>query len=91
MSRREDRERKMAGWLEHLQSWKSSGEALSTYARSRGIEPWSMYYWRKVLRREGRWPDEPGEVEGGRRPAVVSGLTGSSMRFARVTFEEATH
>jgi hypothetical protein len=51
MSRQEDRERKVAGWLEHLQSWKASGEALSAYARGHGIDPGSMYYWRTVRKR----------------------------------------
>jgi|SRR5581483_7786394 len=88
MSRREDRECKIAGWLEHLQSWKVSGEALSAYAPSHGLEPWSMYYWRNVLRREGHWPAEPGET--GREKTATAALdsTRVPLRFARVRFEE---
>jgi hypothetical protein len=90
MSRREDRARRIAGWLEHLQSWKASGEALSAYARSHGVEPGSMYYWRNVLRREGHWPQEPGEPDGGQKVAAASGSTRVPLRFARVRFEHAT-
>ena len=90
MSRREDRERRVAGWLEHLQSWKASGEALSAYARSHGVEPWSMYYWRNVLRREGHWPREAGESDGGQKAATASGSTRVPLRFARVRFEQAS-
>lgn len=90
MSRQEDRERRIAGWLEHLQSWKSSGEALSAYARSHGVEPWSMYYWRNVLRRGGHWPPESGEPGRGQRSAVAPDSTRAPMRFARVRFEETS-
>jgi hypothetical protein len=90
MSRREDRERKIADWLEHLQNWRASGEALSAYARSHGVEPWSMYYWRNVLRREGHWPQEPGEADRQQRSAVAPGSARAPMRFARVTFEESS-
>jgi transposase-like protein len=89
MSRREDRERRIAGWLEHLEGWKASGEALSTYARSHGIETGSMYYWRSVLRQEGRWPGESGETDRGRRPAVASESARVPLRFARVKLERA--
>jgi hypothetical protein len=90
MSRREDRERRIAGWLEHLQSWKASGEALSAYARSHGVEPWSMYYWRNVLRREGHWPREAGESDRGQKAAAASGSTRVPLRFASVRFEQAS-
>ena len=90
MSRREDRERKIAGWLEHLQSWKSSGKPLSAYAKAHDIEPWSMYYWRKVVRREGRWPEDQGEQDrGGRRRTVASGSARVPLRFARVTLKDS--
>ena len=81
MSRREDRERRIAEWLEHLEGWKVSGDALSTYARSHGIEPGSMYYWRSVLRREGRWPEEPGRTGRGRTPGVASESARVPLRF----------
>jgi hypothetical protein len=90
MSRREDREGRIAGWLEHVEGWKASGEALSTYARSHGIEPGSMYYWRGVLRREGRWPEEPGEADRGRKPGVASESTRVPLRFARVKLEQVS-
>lgn len=89
MSRREGREQRMAQWLEHLRSWQGSGEALCGYARSRGLAPASLYYWRKVLRREGHWPREPGELDPVQRPALGSDSARSAMHFARVTFEEA--
>jgi len=90
MSRREDREGRIAGWLEHVEGWKASGEALSTYARSHGIEPGSMYYWRGVLRREGRWPEEPGEADRGRKPGVASESARVPLRFARVKLEQVS-
>lgn len=85
MSRREDRERRLAEWLEHLELCKASGEALSTYARGHGIEPGLMYYWRSVLRRAGRWPGEPG-----RKTRVVSESARVPLRFARVKLEQVT-
>jgi hypothetical protein len=88
MSRREDREGRIAGWLEHLEGWKASGEALITYARSHGIEPGSMYYWRGVLRREGRWPEGPGEADRGRKSGVASQRSRVPMHFARVKLEQ---
>jgi hypothetical protein len=87
MSRREDRERKIAGWLEHLEGWKASGEALSRYARSHGIEAGSMYYWRSVLRGEGRWPEEPGRTDRGRKPGVAPESARVPLRFACVKVE----
>ena len=90
MSRREDRERRIEGWLEHLEGWKASGEALSTYARSHGIEAGSMYYWRSVLRREGRWPEEPGRTDRGRKPGVASESARVPLRFARVKLEQSS-
>lgn len=90
MSRREDRARRIAGWLEHLQSWEASGEALSAYARHHGMEPGLMYYWRNVLRREGHWPQGPGEPDGGQKVAAASGSGRVPLRFARVRFEHAT-
>ena len=90
MSRQEDRERKVAGWLEQLQSWKASGEALSAYARDHSIDPGSMYYWRTVLRREGLWPEEPGEADHDRKPGVASESARVPLRFARVKLEQAS-
>lgn len=89
MSGREDRERKIAGWLEHLQTWKPSAEALNAYAHSHGAGLWSMYYWRNVLRRERRWPRKPGEAERGQRPANAPDSPRAPMRFARITLEAA--
>jgi len=89
MSRREDRERRVAGWLEHLEGWKASGEALSTYARSHGIEPGSMYYWRSVLRRDGRWAEELREADRARRPGAAPESARVPLRFARVKLERS--
>jgi hypothetical protein len=89
MSRREDRERRIAEWLEHMEGWKASGVALSTYARSHGLEPGSMYYWRGVLRQEGRWPEEPGRTDRGRKPGVSESAR-VPLRFARVKLEQSS-
>ncbi len=86
MSRREDRERKAAEWLEHLQGWKDSGVALSAYARSRGLALWAMYHWRNVLRREGRWPEGPLRRGTATRDAKSSKRV--PLRFARVALAE---
>lgn len=83
MSRREDRERRIAGWLEHLEGWKASGEALSAYAHNHGIKAGSMYYWRSVLRREGCWPQDGEQRPGGASARVP-------LRFARVKLEEVS-
>ncbi len=89
MSRQEDREHRFAQWLEHLRSWEASGEPLCAYARRCGMAAASLYYWRKVLRREGHWPRRPGELDRVQRPALGSDVARGPMRFARVTFEEA--
>jgi transposase-like protein len=83
MSRREDRERRIAGWLEHFEGWKASGVALSSYALSHGIKPGSMYYWRSVLQREGCWPHDAEQRPSGASERVP-------LRFARVKLEEAS-
>jgi transposase-like protein len=90
MSRAEDRERTHAGWLEHLQGWKASGHGLSAYARSHGIEPGSMYYWRTALRRKGLWPAEPDDPGRERGAAAVSDPAGVPLRFARVKLDQAS-
>jgi hypothetical protein len=85
MSRREDRERKTAEWLEHLQGWKASGSSLPAYAKSRGLALWTMYRWRSVLRREGLWADG-----GPRRRALPESAKISRavpLRFARVSLK----
>jgi hypothetical protein len=87
MSRREERARKIEGWLEQLQSWKASGKPMSEYANVHGIQPWSMYYWLKVLRREGRWPEGPAEERGARRELSRSDSARVPLRFARVSLE----
>lgn len=85
MSRREDHERKSAEWLEHLQSWKDSGESLSAYARSRHLPLWALYHWRKILQREERWSEEP-RSKGGSK----TGAHRVPLRFARVAVNERT-
>jgi hypothetical protein len=74
---------------EQLQGWKASGESLLRYAQARGLETSSMYYWRNVLRREGHWPEDPGEGRGARREAVAADLPRVPLRFARVSVEES--
>ena len=85
MSRREDRERKTAEWLENLQGWKASGSSLPAYAKSSGLALWTMYRWRSVLRREGLWADA-----GPRRRALPESVKSSRavpLRFARVSLK----
>ena len=49
-----------------------------------------MYHWRKVLRCEGRWPEDRGEQDHGRRRrAVTSDSARVPLRFARVTLGES--
>jgi hypothetical protein len=88
MLKREDRARKVAEWLEHLQAWKDSGESLSAYARKHGLTVWSAYHWRGVLTREGSWregPKAPGRSRSG-SPAVSSSRV--PLRFARVNVSD---
>jgi hypothetical protein len=59
--RREDRQRKVAEWLEHLQGWKASGESLAAYARRCSLPLWAAYRWQAVLTGEGSWHEEPNE------------------------------
>lgn len=87
MSRREDRERKSAEWLAHLQGWKDSGTALSAYARSRGLALWSMYHWRNVLRREGRWIEEPRQPR--TSPSEPKSGKRIPLRFARLALSQS--
>jgi hypothetical protein len=88
MSRREERDRKIEGWLEHLQSWKASGKPLSVYAREHGIQLWAMYHWRKILRREGRWSDDVVGARGLRRGPASLDSARVPLRFARVKLSE---
>jgi hypothetical protein len=88
MSRREDRERQIEGWLEHLQSWKASGQPLLAYARAHGIGPWTMYRWRNVLRREGRWAEGDDGEGGMQRRAAAPDPARLPLRFARVKLSE---
>jgi hypothetical protein len=81
MSKQEDRDRKIAQWLEHLQGWKVSGQSVSAYARERGVTLWAMYHWRGVLIREGLWQAQP--MESGHKSAVP-------LTFARVAVTDAT-
>lgn len=86
MLKREDRQRKVAEWLEHLQGWKASGESLAAYARRCSLPLWAAYHWRAVLTGEGSWHEEskaqaaPGIVQ--RRAQRVS------LRFARVAVSD---
>jgi hypothetical protein len=80
MLKREDRVRKVAEWLEHLQGWKSSGETLAAYVRRCGLSLSAAYQWRAALIREGSWSDEPGVTR--RASHQVP------QRFARVAVAE---
>lgn len=85
MSKQDERARKVAEWLEHLQGWKESGDSMAAYAKGRGLALWAMYRWRQVLIREGRWHDQPNT-----RACSGAARSGSPapLRFARVAVTE---
>ncbi len=87
MLKREERQRKVAEWLEHLQGWRASGESLAAYAQRSGLALWAAYHWRKVLTQEGSWPEDTA-VPGKSRP-VRKGAGRVPLRFARVTVTES--
>jgi hypothetical protein len=86
MSRREDRERKAAEWLEHLRNWKDSGTSLSAYARGHGLALWAVYHWRRVLQHEGRWSGEPRHRR--KSSPLARGSERIALRFARVSVSD---
>jgi hypothetical protein len=79
MLKREDQQRKVAEWLEHLQGWKASGESLAAYARRCSLPLWAAYHWRAVLSEEGSWHEEPKEP-------VAVGIAQRSTRRGRRRF-----
>jgi transposase-like protein len=44
---------KQAFWLEHIQAITRTGQSLSAYAQSHGLNVKQLYYWNKVLRQRG--------------------------------------
>ena len=84
MSKHEERARKVAEWLTHLQGWKDPGQSLSAYAKVHGLPLWTIYHWRSVLMREGRWLEHP-------QAANRSGARGSTvpMSFARIAVTDS--
>jgi len=88
MLKREDRARKVAEWLEHLQAWKDSGESLSAYARKHGLTVWSAYHWRGLLTREGSWREEPKTRGRSRSGSPPAGSPRVPLRFARVAVSD---
>jgi len=48
-----------------------------------------MYHWRKVLRREGRWPDDLDGQRGTRRETAASDSARVPLHFARVKLSES--
>lgn len=80
MSKQEDRSRKIAEWLEHLQSWRDSGQSLAAYAKGQGLALWAMYHWRVVLIREGRWQEQP---------SASRGRSARPLQFARVAVTDS--
>jgi hypothetical protein len=87
MMKREERQRKAAEWLEHLQGWKASGQSLSAYVRERGLALCSAYQWRRVLTRDGSWPE--GSQLPGKPRAAHEGSQRIPLRFARVTVADS--
>lgn len=85
--KREERDRKAAEWLEHLQSWKESGQSLAAYARGHGLTAWSAYQWRRALRRDGSFREEPGAQR--RLRARRDDSPRIPLRFARVALASA--
>lgn len=49
MSKQDERARKIAEWMKHMQGWKDSGKSLAAYAKDHGLALWAMYHWRGVL------------------------------------------
>jgi hypothetical protein len=80
MLKQEDRERKVAEWLKHLQAWKESGVSWGRYAQEHEINVHSAYRWRARLIKQGLWCEEQ-RGDGEKKPEVPSGV---SVRFARV-------
>jgi hypothetical protein len=86
MSKQEERSRQVVQWLEHLHSWKESGESLSAYARGHGLALWAMYHWRSVLIREGHWREKRAEVV---KAHVARKASAVPLRFARVAVTDS--
>jgi hypothetical protein len=86
MSKQEDRARKIAEWLGHLQGWKDSGQSLSAYAKVHGLALWAMYHWRSVLIREGRWHEQPSAAS---RTGAARGGALTPLRFAQVAVRDS--
>jgi hypothetical protein len=88
MLKREERQRKAAEWLEHLQGWKASGESLAAYAQRSGLALWAAYHWRRVLMQDGSWQEDPATPRKS-RPARKD-VRRVPLRFARVTVTDST-
>lgn len=80
MSKQEDRARKIAEWLGHLQGWRDSGRSLAAYARGQSLALWAMYHWRAVLIREGRWQEQP---------SAARSRSARALQFARVAVTDS--
>jgi len=87
MLKRDERQRKAAEWLEHLQGWKSSGESLAAYSRRNSLTLWSAYHWRGVLRRDGSFREEP--AARGKSRCAQKDSHRVPLRFARVTVTDS--
>jgi hypothetical protein len=82
MLKREDRERKVAEWLEHLGAWKSSGLSLARYAREHKIAAFAAYQWRARLTKRGLWCEELSPTPIGAK--ILDTSSRVPLHFARV-------
>jgi hypothetical protein len=80
MLKREDRERKVAEWLKHLQAWKGSSGTWGRYAREHELDAHSAYRWRARLIKQGLWREESRGDEG----QALDASSRVPLRFARV-------
>lgn len=86
MSKQEERSQRVAQWLAHLRAWSQSGKSASAYAAGHGLTASAMYYWRRVLTREGHWHG-PGAAAADAR--VARRALSAPLRFARVAVTQS--
>ena len=77
----EDRELKLAQWLQRIREAADAKETLVDYTRREGLKLSEAYRWKEQLRRAGQWPAHPSNSHKMQRRGPVSQL---KPRFARV-------
>jgi hypothetical protein len=76
--------KKQACWLKHLRESAAGGQALATYARSRGLRPQQLYAWSARLQAIGVW--EPSEAVLKKRATTRPAQTPRDNRPAKLGF-----